>query len=590
MKFRLKIVAASLLSLILNNAVAQNTANEHGFISPLNIPIQLSGNYGELRTNHFHSGLDIRVGGVAGEPVKAMADGYISRIFVSPYGYGKALYVAHPNGYTTVYAHLDRFNTTLTNYTLERQYSRESFNVDLYPDAGVLKVKQGDVIGYAGNSGSSVGAHLHLDVRNSANAVPLNILANGFLKVQDNIAPVVVNLYRVEIDTLCGVERHRVTATYTTVKTSGNNYKVKEVDRINIRRGGYFAVEVMGRKNANSFSMGAYSIEQRVDSEQNFGIKLDKISFANTRYSNAVGLYPLTKTKKNDVYALMRLDGNKLPIYNNVVNRGVIDCQKGQTKDVEIVVEDDCGNSSTLSFKIYGYPYSDSELEAQATENKAYVQNTYGTDKPFVAHVGKELSFQYDGMRVTIPDNALYKSMLVDAQISAQDERSLSPYYTIGTADEPLHKAITVSLDCAGLEHHGSKLRVAMVNANGKLGSVGGTIKGSRIEFTTLTFGKFTLVTDDTAPNITPKWNAAESQASKKTISFTISDDFSGVASFRAKIDGKWAMFDYDAKNSIITHTFDSSRFSYNGSSHKIELEVKDGSGNTQTYNGSFIR
>ncbi len=586
MNFKKQILTV-LLCFAMGGAASQNN---HGFTSPLNIPLQLSGNYGELRTNHFHSGLDLRVGGVAGEPVKAMADGYISRIFVSPYGYGKALYIAHPNGYTTVYAHLDRFNNALTKYTLNKQYARESFNVDLYPQASELKVKQGDIIGYAGNSGSSAGAHLHLDVRRSADAVPLNILAHGFLKVQDNIAPVVVNLYRVEVDTLHGVERHRVTATYTTAKTSGNNYTIKEVDKINIRRKGYFAVEVMGRKNANSFSMGAYTIDQKIDQKQNFGMKLDKISFAEMRYSNAVGLYPLTKTKRNDVYALVRLEGNKAPIYHNLVDEGMISLEQGELHDVEIVVGDDSGNSSTLSFKIYGYPYSDSELEDQARANQSYLQENYDTLSPFVARVGQALSFQYDGMRVTIPENALYKSMLVNAQTRPQDERSLAPYYIIGTQDEPLHKAISVSLDCRTLEHYGSKLRVAMVSAKGDLYSVGGKLNGSRIEFTTLSFGEFTIVVDSVAPKITPRWTNGSSLSNKESISFHISDDFSGVASFVAKIDGKWAMFDYDAKNNLITHKFDSSRFSYANTSHKIELVVKDGSGNTQSFSGSFVR
>lgn len=580
-------MAVAIFCLSAQSAEAQNNG---GFIAPMDIPIQLSGNYGELRTNHFHSGVDIRVGGVAGEPIKAMADGYISRIFVSPYGYGKALYIAHPNGYTTVYGHLDGFNSTLTEYTRTRQYSRKSFNVDLYPEAGVLKVKQGDIVGYAGNSGSSAGAHLHLDVRHSSNAVPLNSIVRGFVKVVDNIAPTVVTVYRIEVDTLAGAERHQITATYTTTQRSDGKYTIKEVDKVNLRRKGYFAIEVRGRKNANSFSMGAYKVDQRLDGVPNFSLTLDEISFANTRYSNAVGVYTL-RSKANDVYALTRLEGNKVPIYSNLVNDGILSLEAGQTKSLEIVVADDSGNASTLVFDIYGYPYSEAELAQQAIDNDKYVLETYGTAKPFVARYGRELSFQYNRVRVTIPENALYKSMLVNAKEEPQDERSLMPYYTIGTPDEPLHKAISVSLDCSGLEHHGRKLRVAAVSSRGALYSVGGKLNGSRLEFTTTTFGKFTVVTDEVAPKITPKWSAGANLSGHKSMSITISDDFSGVNTYSVKIDGAWAMFDYDAKNSLLTHTFDDSRHSYkNGSRHEVEIVVSDGCGNTKTLNSHFIR
>lgn len=571
-------------------AVNTNAQEQADFISPLNIPLQLSGNYGELRTNHFHSGVDIRVGGVVGQPVKAMADGYVNRVFVSPYGFGKAVYIAHPNGYTTVYCHLDRFNETIGNYALTQQYSRKSFNLDLYPAEGALKVKQGDIIGYAGNSGSSAGAHLHLDIRTTSNSVPVNVLARNFIKVTDNIAPVVVNIYRIEVDTLCGVPRHRVTATYTTKATSTNNYTINEVERVNIRRPSYFAIEVRGRKNDNSFNMGAYKVEQKVDSKLNFGFTIDNISYANMRYSNATGYYPLARIKSNSVYALTRLPGNKLPIYHGLVNDGILTCENGQTKNVSIDVIDDCGNKSTLSFDIYGYAYSEAERAKQEQDNKAYLETNYGTLEPYVAKYNAAFSCEKEGVRVSIPAGVLYKSMLVNVQSSAKDDRSLAPYYTVGNTDEPLHKAITISMDCSALEHYGNKLRAASVTSKGALASAGGKINGSRLEFTTTSFGKFTIVADTTAPRITPRWTNGASLASSKSFAFTISDDFSGVATIKATIDGKWAMFDYDAKNSVITHVFDSNRFEYNGTKHTVEVEVVDGCGNTKKYSGSFIR
>lgn len=588
MNFRVKYL---LLFVAMTFGVESVMAQGNGFISPLDFPIQFSGNYGELRTNHFHSGVDIRVGGVVGAPIHAMADGYVSRIFVSTYGFGKAIYVAHPNGYTTVYCHLDRFEGDIFDYAIKQQYSRKSFSVDLYPEAGSMPVKQGQVIGYAGNSGSSGGPHLHLDVRNSA-AVPINPVVAGIIKVEDTIAPEITAIHRVEVDTLCGIARHSVTATYTTVATSKDNYTIKEVDKINIRRPTYFAIEVKGRKDANSFSMGPYSVDQKVDGKTNFAFKVDNISYANMRYANATSYYPISRVKGGNIYGLVRLPANKLPIYSSVVDNGILSCERGETKTLSIDVMDDCGNLSTLSFNIYGYPYSESEREAQSASNEQYCIDEYSTTTPQVVYYDRDYNHSFDGARVSIPAGSLYKSMLLKADSSPKDERSLAPYYNIGSTDEPLHKAMTISFECTELAaKYGNKLIIGSVNSSGNISSIGGKVEGGRISTTTLSFGTFTLVADQTAPKITTKnWTSGASLAGSKSISFTISDDLSGITSIVAKIDGKWALFDYDSKTSSITHLFDSSRFDYNGTSHTVELTVSDRCGNSNSYSGTFVR
>ena len=147
-------------------SMAQNSYPQDYFQSPLEIPLILSGTFAELRSNHFHSGLDIKTQQQSGLKVMAAASGFVSRIKVSHFGYGKALYITHPNGYTTVYAHLQNFNPEIDAYIKHRQYKNESYEIELFPKAGELLVNNGDIVAYSGNTGGSGGPHLHFEIRN----------------------------------------------------------------------------------------------------------------------------------------------------------------------------------------------------------------------------------------------------------------------------------------------------------------------------------------------------------------------------------------------------------------------------------------
>ena len=201
---------------------SSNLTFSQDYINPLDFRLLLSGTFGELRGNHFHAGIDFKTKGVEGQNIYAIADGYISRIKVSSYGYGKALYINHPDGKTSVYAHLQKFSEKIDTIVKKEHYKREQFEINIFPKANSIQVKQGEIIALSGNSGSSQGAHLHFEIRDTKTEHPLDPLDYGF-KVIDNISPILKEIKIFDID------NHDLSSTY---KISKKNKKYYTQDTI----------------------------------------------------------------------------------------------------------------------------------------------------------------------------------------------------------------------------------------------------------------------------------------------------------------------------------------------------------------------
>lgn len=286
----MKIKFLAMLAVLVFSVHVDGAANGVQYCVPVDFPLVLSGNVGEVRSNHFHTGIDIKSGGVVGAVVRAVADGYVSRVGVSPTGYGLVLYVTHPaTGEVSVYGHLDRFAPRIAKWVEQRQYQKESFKVDLYPPRDMFVVKKGEYIANIGNSGSSGGPHLHFEVRD-AQARPTNVLARGIFKVSDSQVPMVGAVMVFEVDTVCGVP-HPVLVQTIPMRTVANGMVVPaEADNAVIRmaRNGFLAYQMIDYKDGRSNTMGVYALEQRVDGMLNFSYKLDKLNFATQRQINAM--------------------------------------------------------------------------------------------------------------------------------------------------------------------------------------------------------------------------------------------------------------------------------------------------------------
>ena len=540
-----------------------------------------SANFGEMRPNHFHSGTDFKTNGVEGKPVIAVADGYVSRILQSPTGYGLALYVVHPNGTTSVYGHLSRFRKDIADYVFAERHRLKQSRVDLYCKAGQFTVKRGEEIARSGNTGSSQGPHLHFEIRDSRTGKTFNIIKQGIVTPKDDISPYIMKVHYIEVDTVRGVPVHSRPATYAVHKADNTTYRTAQQSPIKVGRKGYFVVETSDRKNDVANTYGVYNLVEKIDGKTIFEYRNDGFTFDLSRYCNAVSYYPIQRSSRNEAMRTALLQGGTKYFYPTLVNRGVVTTTAEQTRDVEFLITDDCGNTSTLKFQIVGK--ADADCFKGEIDEEAYIVE-YNHD--FADKVDDVLS-------VVIPKGALYESIAMkmersDVEIKADSTVSvLSPAYTIHDADTPLQTSIGVVFSMPIEEALQPYTAMASVAANGRLSYIGGTYRNRRFTARTSTFGTFCLVADRTAPVIRPQFTDGQDCRSRNSISFRLSDNFSGVSSYTATIDGQWVAIDYARSRATINLAAEGIT---GGKSHTVQITVKDSCGNTATWQGTIIR
>ncbi|MBR7114580.1 MAG: M23 family metallopeptidase [Alistipes sp.] len=540
-----------------------------------------SANFGEMRPNHFHSGTDFKTNGVEGKPVIAVADGYVSRILQSPTGYGLALYVVHPNGTTSVYGHLSRFRKDIADYVFAERHRLKQSRVDLYCKAGQFTVKRGEEIARSGNTGSSQGPHLHFEIRDSRTGKTFNIIKQGIVTPKDDISPYIMKVHYIEVDTVRGVPVHSHPATYAVHKADNTTYRTAQQSPIKVGRKGYFVVETSDRKNDVANTYGVYNLVEKIDGKTIFEYRNDGFTFDLSRYCNAVSYYPIQRSSRNEAMRTALLQSGTKYFYPTLVNRGVVTTTAEQTRDVEFLITDDCGNTSTLKFQIVGK--ADADCFKGEIDEEAYIVE-YNHD--FADKVDDVLS-------VVIPKGALYESIAMkmersDVEIKADSTVSvLSPAYTINDADTPLQTSIGVVFSMPIEEALQPYTAMASIAANGRLSYVGGTYRNRRFTARTSTFGTFCLVADRTAPVIRPQFTDGQDCRSRNSISFRLSDNFSGVSSYTATIDGQWVAIDYARSRATINLSAEGIT---GGKSHTVQITVKDSCGNTATWQGTIIR
>lgn len=582
MKFMEKFRYAFLVSVLLFPlSLSGQLSSEYQdyYRQPMDGTILLSGNFAETRSNHFHSGLDMRTGGVEGEPIYAVADGHISRIGVSPYGFGRVLYVAHPNGTTTVYAHMQKFTNDVEGYVNSERYRLRRHSVDLYPSGTLFSVKKGDLIGYSGNSGSSGGPHLHFEVRESGSQRPLNVAKMDIYKIRDDIYPRIVRLYVIETDTVNRIPIHSTPSPLQVKRVSEGEYLLTAEEPIEVGPGVHFVLEATDRKNDTHNTFGIYSLDAKLDGERFFSFKLDEFLFSDTRYVNSLSHYGLQSGSRNELLRVAVQDNNKLPIYSGVRNRGLIQLEDDEIHTVEIDVSDDNNNTSTLSFLI----------KREGNHVKDHTQKGIPVD--YRVGYNRASEFHY----LTIPANSLYESMHYTESITTIPESAkgtvecYSQLYNLHNDKTPLHSAVSLAIEPSNFpEELSSKLCFAKLNRRGRLQYAGGKYSDGSVRGTTRDFGSYCVVADVTPPRVTPSFSNGANLSGFNSIYFDVSDDFSGVASYEATIDGEWIVFDHQRNR--ITHRFASSPVIYNGEAHKLVLKVKDSKGNETVVERTFSR
>ncbi len=552
------------------------TSNESAIEYPIRQASRLySANFGEIRSGHFHTGIDLKTDGIEGREAVAVEDGFVSRVVVSASGYGLAIYLTLDNGMTAVYGHMLRFREDIQEYVDAKRKADRTNNVNLYFNSKTWPVKRGDLIGYAGDSGSSGGPHLHFELRDTPTQSLYNVVKEGYIRPKDSIAPLIMQLHYIEVDTLQGIPHHATKRTYTPRKLGEGRYALHTDGAIEVGRNGYFVLEATDRRDGVWNSFGVWRVRATIDAECFFEYQMNTLTFPLSRHSNAISHYAIKRESRNEVLRLAHLQGAPTDLYTTMKNRGVISVEVGKRHTITIEVEDDSDNLSTLQFDIVG---SQNSFKATVPDGAQRI------------YADKRTHLNIDGGRAqaTISQGALYESIIATPQRvkSTPIDTSLvilSPAYRFLEQGVPLKGAIDISIfiDSLPAEMH-SKARVARYNEkDGKLSYVGGKYSDSQISVSTKTTGALMIVADTIAPTITPLFNSNTEIARLGEIQFGVKDNFSGIASWQLFVDGEFTpSYHYPSKRRI--------RYPIAKSTTKrertVELIATDLCGNKTTY------
>ncbi len=544
------------------------------FRSPLGIPLVLAGTFGELRNNHFHGGIDCKTNKQENLNIYSVAEGYVSRVKIQAGGYGYALYIDHPNGYTSVYAHLNGFTGNIGRFVKERQYEQQSFTVDLIVPPGMLQVEKGQIVAKSGNTGSSTAPHLHFEIRDTATEVPINPLAFGY-SVPDTRHPFFSGAAIYPFD---NNYRYDTPKMYKVVKKSNGVYSLEantiKVNTPKIGLGAKAYDKLNGADNMN----GIYSIEVYKDGQKYFYFDVERISFDETRYINCYLDYEGKKSGRGNMQKLFIDPGNYLSAYENVVNRGVIDLSDGESHQIAITARDIAGNTSTLSYRVQWD--KNQPIAAIPFDSNAITTFSYATDN----------RYENDLIRLYFPTNSFYTDIGFNYEIIEANSSSVySQYHQVHTGKTPVHKYFDISIKPNNLPYPlYDKAYIAYYDVGGRKRSIDGEWEGNFLKGKSKEFGKYFIAVDSIPPTIKPYNISPNKVMSKNTyIGFTISDRETGIKSYDMYIDGQWVLTTFDAKTGGARYYFDERLAS---GEHEVTFIVKDRVGNSESYTTRFSR
>jgi murein DD-endopeptidase MepM/ murein hydrolase activator NlpD len=535
---------------------------------PVTVPPALSGGFGELRSNHFHSGIDFKTEQVVNKPIVSIEDGYISRISVASGGYGLALYVTHPStGHTSVYAHLNSFSKEIADLVKEEQYNQESFNVNLYPGESTLPVKRGEQIALSGNTGSSGGPHLHFEIRDTRSEDPLDALE--FLSpISDTQKPDLRGIAFYPTSGK-GVVNGNINPTRLNISKDAKGNPLGLGRSINAWGRIGIGVKAYDRMNVQSNIYGVKHIRLYVDDMQIFSSTVNRYPFDKTRMLNSFVDFEDWKTTRSFFMKSFIEPGNTLPFYKSV-NNGYIDINEEKEYNLRYELEDHYGNILNYKFKVNGV----NQTIPPPTECDNFM--TWNLNNSFINM----------GFTLSIPSGNLYSSFCFKYD-KTQNSKYFSDVHQINNNPIPLHNSadIWIKLNTDTLQNR-KNYGVVRINNNGSESWMGGKYDGGGISFSIRELGdKYTVTADKVAPSITPL--SPENWVSQKRIRIRLNDNLSGISSFRGEINGKFVLFTHDSKSTIYTYHFDDERLT-KGQEQTFTFTATDGAGNSSNYSYTF--
>jgi hypothetical protein len=542
---------------------------------PLDFNLSVSGNFGEIRADHFHSGIDIRTQGVTGKKIYAVADGFISRIKIETGGYGRSLYITHPGGLMTVYGHLDRFNPEIEKYVRKKQYEEKKHALNIFPLKNEFPVTKGQVIAYSGNSGYSFGPHLHFEIRNAANQKAQNVLLYGF-GINDKVPPKFFSLcvYPLDMNSFINNATEKLIIPVTGEK---GRYKIPDDYSLQVTGKIGFGIEAYDYLDGSASRCGLYIVELYVDSSLVYSLSMDEFSFAESRYVNSMIDYEEKQKSGRNIQKTYIEPNNRLSVYKNTVNNGTVKFFDDNSHLISIVIKDTYYNTSRLDFTVR------SQTSNQVSNRD--VKNDFIQFMPW-----ETLNiFERDDIRLIIPDGALYKDLQFNYSRIENGPELFSPVHCIHNIYTPLHLQSDLSIRPKNLPD-ALKEKAILVKSDkeGKWQYVGGEWNNGYVTGKIIEFGNYAVSVDTTPPAIKPlNFRGIPDMSDMNSILFTVKDDLSGIMSYEGYIDNEWALFEYDAKNDLVLYTFDPERIKKE-QNHELELYIVDNKQNITSYYTEF--
>ncbi len=545
--------------------LGQNQYPKDFFTLPLEIPMELSGNFGELRPNHFHAGFDFKTNQREGLNVHTAAEGYVSRIKISTVGYGKAIYITHPNGYTTVYGHLQKAIGAIQDKIEELQYSGKSYEIEAFFKPNELPIKKGQIIALSGNTGGSEGPHLHFEFRDNKTEKIINPLFFG-LDLKDTKKPIISSLLVYPIDASSTANESKIPVILNLSLQKDGTYlseKVVATGRIG------FGINAVDWDDVSYNANGTFKTQLISNGTPIFGYEFDQMVFDEARYVNAfIDYYRYKKTHQRVQKFFMKYPYNWSNIYQNVDN-GVYNVIPNFTGVQRIEVSDFFQNKTTISIPI------------QYSNQAAKILNPIKPTKYFVK-AKVDANFEKDNFSVYFPAGTFYDDFYLNF-----DVKNNVLYLHDDTVPANSNFTITVE-DAVSTEEEKKKMFLA--SFNGKKWAFNATkLAGTTFSCKSKTLGQFALMKDTIAPtikiakSIEDKWIT-----SQKSVSLTISDDLSGVKTYNGYLNDVWVLFEYEPKLNKITHVFKDNLLLEG--TNKLKVIVTDNVGNSTIFETQFNR
>ena len=545
--------------------VAQTLYPKDYFSPPLDIPMQLSGNFGELRPNHFHAGFDFKTQQKEGLKVYASADGYVSRIKISTFGNGKTIYINHPNGYTTVYAHLQKAVGPIQDFISQTHYKEQAFEIEMYLKPGEIPIKKGELIALSGNTGASEGPHLHYEIRDTQSEYIINPLHFGFdLGIKDTKKPTLSGLYVYPLFSTTVNKSQRPLVLNYSLQKDGTYLADKVIANGPIG----FGITTDDYDDVSFNKNGAYSVKSFFNGHPSFGFQFDTYSFDDMRYVNALIDYAKYKKTSQRVQKLFMNSKYNLPFIMTNETKGQIIPVPNLDGLYRIEVGDYFGNTTLVSIPIQ-YDTTPVILPTESTASKYLIRST------------KDNIFEKDNASVFFPAGTFYDDFTLNF-----DVRDSILY--LHDDSVPAHTNFIVSISNSKLSNEKiDKTYIARIDGE-KLIYNSTYRKDSIFSSRVKTLGKYKLVTDTLAPKISMLKPIEGKWVSQNVIQLQISDSGSGIKTYNGYLNGKWVLFEYDNKNNTISHYFND-EFLLNGT-NELKVIVTDAMGNSATFETQFSR